>query len=76
MKEGEKRDVLSAEPVIEVAEAAHSSSNDAVESIEEASRLNEDPQVAEALDEAALRANTTEGRLDWLRSRLRRLFSR
>ncbi len=64
------------EPVVEVTEAAHSSSADAVDAIEKASSLNNDPQVAEALDEAALKANTTVGRLGWLRSRLRALFSR
>ena len=68
--------MASNEPVIQVAEAAHSSSAGAVEAIEEAARLNDDPQVAEALDEAALKANTTAGRLEWLRSRLRSLFSR
>ena len=67
--------MASIEPVIQVAEAAHSSSTGAVEAIEEASSLNDDPQVADALDEAALRANITVGRLDWLRSRLRGFFS-
>ena len=64
------------EPVVEVTEAAHSSSTDTVEAIEEASDLNDDPEVAEALDEAALKASTTVGRLEWLRCRIRALFSR
>lgn len=59
-----------------VADAAHGSSEDTVEAIEEATRLNTDPVVAEALDEASLQANTTVSRLDWLRQRLRHLFSR
>jgi hypothetical protein len=68
--------MASIDPEIEVADAAHGSSIEAVEAIEEAARVNEDPVVAEALDEASLRASTTVGRLDWLRSRLRRHFTR
>jgi hypothetical protein len=64
------------EPEVIVADAAHASSDATVDAIEEAARVNEDPVVAEALDEAALNATTTQSRIGWLRDRVRRLFSR
>lgn len=64
------------DPEITVAEAAHASSDEAAEAIEEAAELNEDPAVADALEEADVHARTTVSRLDWLRNRLRRFFSR
>ena len=64
------------QPEIMVADAAHASSEATVDAIEEAARLNDDPAVADALDEAVLKATTTSSRLDWLRDRVRRLFSR
>ena len=63
------------DPEPEVIEAAHGSSVETTEAIEEAARVNSDPVVTEALDEASLRANTTVSRLDWLRSRWRRRVS-
>ena len=68
--------MASPEPEITVADAAHGSMGATVEAIDEAARLNSDPAVAEALDEASIRAETTVGRLEWLRARLRRIFSR
>lgn len=65
----------SPDPEVTVAEAAHGSSVETSEAIDEAARLNDDPAVAEALDEASLRAETTVGRLEWLKGRLHRLLS-
>ena len=45
-----------------------------LKAIDEAADLNNDPAVAEVLDEATLAADVTVGRLAWLRARLRRLW--
>ena len=57
-----------------VADAAHASSVETLKAIDEAADLNNDPAVAEVLDEATLAADVTVGRLAWLRARLRRLW--
>ena len=64
------------EPEVVVAEAARASSEATVEAIEEAAKVNEDPVVADALEDAALKATTTHSRLQWLRDRVLRVFKR
>jgi hypothetical protein len=55
-------------------DGAHAAAEDTVEAIEAAATKNEDPVVAEILDEAALAADTTSSRIGWLRSALRARF--
>ncbi len=56
-----------------VAEATEASAKDTARAINEAAELNEDPVVAEALDDAALKAHTTTHRAGWLHAFLGRL---
>ena len=51
-----------------VAQAAEASAFETGEAIERAADLNDDPEVAAALDDAALKADKTAGRVGWLRS--------
>ena len=57
-----------------VAGAAEASSERTAAAIDEAANKNDDPEVAEALDDAAVAAQTTVGRVGWLRKKLTRLF--
>jgi predicted metalloprotease with PDZ domain len=59
-----------------VAEAAEASAKDTARAIDEAAEINEDPKVAEKLDAAALKAQTTTHRVGWLRSFVDRLRGR
>jgi hypothetical protein len=59
-----------------IAQAAQASADDTVAAIDAAAELNEDPQVAEALNDAALQADKTSSRVSWLRGFISRLFSR
>jgi hypothetical protein len=59
-----------------IAQAAQASADDTVAAIDAAAELNEDPQVAEALDDAALQADKTSSRVGWLRGFISRVFSR
>jgi hypothetical protein len=59
-----------------VAGAAEASSVEAAEAIHQAAAENDDPQVAQALDHAAIAAEQTVSRVGWLRSVFDRLFSR
>jgi len=59
-----------------IAGAAEASSEQTAAAIDEAARKNDDPEVAEALDDAAIAAQTTVGRTGWLHSKLARLFGR
>ena len=59
-----------------VSEAAVASADATADAIQEASQINDDPEVAAVLDKAAMRADQTLSRVGWLRSALRRLFSR
>jgi hypothetical protein len=59
-----------------VAGAAEASSSETAAAIERAAEKNEDPEVAEALDEAALAAQQTVGRVGWVRRTLDRLLVR
>jgi hypothetical protein len=59
-----------------VAEAAEASAKDTARAIEEAAEINADPEVAEKLDTAAQKAQTTTHRVGWLRSFVDRLRGR
>jgi hypothetical protein len=58
-----------------VAEAGLTSSQETVAKVELAAEMNEDPAVAEVLEEAAVAADSTATRVGWLRSALKRLWS-
>jgi hypothetical protein len=54
-----------------VADAASSSASTAAEAVQRAVEMNDDPDVADVLEEAAVETQTTVGRLEWLKRRLR-----
>ena len=54
------------------ADAAHAATVETVEAIEEAAKINDDPAVAEALDDAAVKADVASTRTGWLRRLLYR----
>lgn len=54
-------------------EASLTSSEETVAKIEIAVEMNEDPAVAEVLEDAAIAADTTVSRVGWLGTLLRRL---
>jgi hypothetical protein len=54
--------------------AAEAASEGTIEAIDRAAAINQDPAVAEELDQAAASAHVTRGRVGWLRSFLDRLF--
>jgi hypothetical protein len=54
------------------ADAAHAATVETVEAIEEAAKVNDDPAVAEALDDAAVKADLASTRTGWLRRLLQR----
>ena len=56
------------------AEASLTSSEETVAKVEEAVEMNEDPAVAEVLEDAAIAADATAARVGWLRSHLKRLW--
>jgi hypothetical protein len=56
------------------ANAAHAASIETAEAIEEAAKVNDDPEVAEALDDAAVKADQASTRVGWLRGLLHRRF--
>ena len=56
------------------AEAGLASSEETVAKVELAVEINEDPAVAEILEDAAIAADATMARVGWLRSRLKRLW--
>lgn len=58
------------------ADAAVAATEKAADAIERAAERNEDPIVAEALDEAATHADTAVSRTGWLRGVIRRVFRR
>jgi 5,10-methenyltetrahydromethanopterin hydrogenase len=57
------------------ADAAHAATVETVEAIEEAAKVNDDPAVAEALDDAAVKADAASTRTGWLRRLLHRRHS-
>lgn len=56
------------------ADAAHAASIETAEAIEEAAKVNDDPKVAEVLDDAAVKADQASTRVGWLRGLLHRRF--
>ena len=56
------------------ADAAHAASMETAEAIEEAAKVNDDPDVAEVLDDAAVKAELASSRVGWLRGFLHRRF--
>ena len=54
-------------------DAAQAAADQTVAAIEEAADKNQDPAVAEMLDVAVAKADTTSYRVGWLRSLLRRV---
>ena len=54
------------------ADAAHAATVETAEAIEEAAKVNDDPVVAEALDDAAVKADQASTRAGWLRRLLHR----
>ena len=59
-----------------VAGSAEASSVQAADAIDQAAEKNEDPEVAEILDDAALAAQQTVSRVGWLKRTVDRLFGR
>ena len=57
-----------------VAGAAADASERTVDAIERAAEENDDPAVAQALEEAATHAGTAATRVGWLRNLIRRVF--
>jgi hypothetical protein len=51
-----------------IADAAQAAADETADAIDAAAEINDDPAVARALDEAALKADKTSGRVSWLRS--------
>jgi hypothetical protein len=58
-----------------IAGSAEASSVETAAAIDQAVEKNDDPEVAEILDDAALAAQQTVSRVGWLRGTLNRLFS-
>lgn len=58
------------------AEAAQSAVEDTAEAIERAAEANDDPAVADALDDAAISADVATTRVSWLAGVVRRLIRR
>ena len=58
------------------ADSAMAATEKTADAIERAADRNDDPNVAEALDEAATHADTAVSRVGWLRGVVRRMFRR
>jgi hypothetical protein len=58
------------------ADAALAATEETADPIERAAEQNNDPIVAEALNEAATHAETAASRIGWLRGVIRRVFGR
>ena len=57
-----------------VADGATAASAETVDAIKRAEEENEDPAVAEVLEDASIAADTTLTRVGWVRSFVHRLF--
>ncbi len=57
-----------------VAQAAQAAADETLEAIDEAAKINEDPQVERALEDAALKADKTSSRVGWLRGFIDRIL--
>jgi hypothetical protein len=55
-------------------DASLASSEETVDKVETAAEMNEDPALAEVLEDAAIAADATATRVGWLRSLLKRLW--
>ena len=64
------------DPKLLAADAAYASAERTVEAVDEAAATNDDPEVAEILDEAAIKADTTVNRVGWPREFVRRTMHR
>ena len=58
------------------ADSAHAATVETAEAIEEAAKVNEDPEVAEVLDDAAVKADQAASRTGWLRRLIHRRSGR
>lgn len=58
------------------ADAALAATQETADAIERAAERNDDPIVAEALDEATIHAEAAAVRVGWLRGVIRRVFGR
>jgi hypothetical protein len=54
------------------ADSAHAATIETAEAIEEAAKANEDPEVAEVLEDAAVKADQATSRTGWLRRLIHR----
>ena len=54
------------------ADAAHAATVETAEAIEEAAKVNDDPEVAEVLDDATVKADVASTRTGWLSRLLHR----
>ena len=57
-----------------IAQAAQASADETVEAIDAAAAVNDDPDVARALQDAALKADKTVSRVGWLRGFISRVL--
>ena len=57
-----------------IAQAAEAAADETVEAIDTAAKLNEDPDVGRALEDAALKADKTTSRVGWLRGFVNRFI--
>jgi hypothetical protein len=57
-----------------VADGAAAASAETLDAVERAAEVNEDPAVAEILEDASIAADTTVARVGWVRALLHRLF--
>lgn len=57
-----------------IVQAAQAAADDTVEAIDVAARMNQDPAVGRALEDAALKADKTTSRVSWLRGFVDRLL--
>jgi hypothetical protein len=57
-----------------IAQAAQAAADETLEAIDAAAEVNQDPVVSRALEDAALKADKTSGRVSWLRSFIGRFF--
>ena len=57
-----------------VAQAAQAAADETVKAIETAARINQDPEVGQILEDAALKADKTTSRVSWLRKFINRFM--
>jgi len=57
-----------------IAQAAQAAADETVDAIDTAAKLNDDPEVGRALEDAALKADKTTSRVSWLRNFVNRFM--